>query len=90
MPLIIGIAVLGALGIGVWQFSKWRESEQFNNGVCKCGGHFKKYDAIHSGMARGYGCDVCDKTVWLAYDVDVDYKYSESDLSKRRKEKGTR
>lgn len=92
MPLVIGIFVLAGLGIGVWQFSKWRESEKFNNGVCQCGGHLKAFpkkvqECLPASSCKGYECDACQKTAWVSYGVDVDYKYFESDLSIRRKEK---
>lgn len=92
MPLVIGIFVLAGLGIGVWQFSKWRESEKFNKGVCKCGGHLKAFpkkvqECLPAPGCRGYECDVCQKTVWVSYGVDIDYEYTESNFSKQKKEK---
>jgi hypothetical protein len=89
MHLVIGIIIIAGLGVGGWQFLKWRESEQFNSGVCNCGGHFKAFEkkvqASLSGT-RGYQCDGCRKTVWLAYATDVDYEYTESEISKLKKE----
>jgi len=89
MHLAIGLAIIIGLGIGGWQLLKWRETDQFNDGVCKCGGHFKPFEkkVQECIQALAFQCDACMKTLWITHATIIDYEYTESEISKRRKEK---
>lgn len=85
LPIAVGLGLIGLVGIGAWKLLKFQEAQEFNNGICRCGGHFKKFPIMDTGV-KGYDCDVCKKVVIISFDTDVDYKYIESDISKRRRE----
>jgi len=84
IALRLGLAALGIGGaaFGLKKMNDVGESNMFNKGVCpKCKGNFE-YKTEVSG-SRAYKCDFCGNAVLISTDVDKDYIYTPSKISKK-------
>jgi hypothetical protein len=81
MKIIVAVVIGSVIFYLMIRLAKEWERKRFNNGICKCGGHFQPFDFrvfIGSDGSRGYSCDRCNESVFCSYDVDKGYEYKPS------------
>lgn len=79
--ILAGIGIGGA-AFGLKKMNDIGEKKMFNRGVCpKCGGHFKYVQEVTG--SRAYKCDFCSYAVLISQDVDKEYSYTPSRISKK-------
>ena len=68
MDIIVG-SILIILTLGFSINARLKEKKIFNNGICKkCSSPISCFH--DSFVMRGYVCDKCDRSFWIAFSVD--------------------